>query len=57
MTDTDPSHQLLSSEMIIKFSVKTCHPYFYNQLYHGADEYGLAGSWLTGDHLLALLSN
>ena len=47
-TDPDPSHQLLSSEMIIKFSVKTCHPYFYNQLYHGADEYGLAGSWLSG---------
>jgi len=35
------------SELMIKFSVKTCHPYFYNQLYHGADEYGLAGSWLT----------
>ena len=27
--------------------MKTCHPYFYNQLYHGADEYGLAGSWLS----------
>ena len=32
---------------MIKFSVKTCHPYFYNQLYHGADEYGVAGSWLS----------
>ena len=37
------------SELMVKFSVKTCHPYFYNQLYHGADEYGLAGSWLTGN--------
>jgi len=35
------------SETIVKYSVKTCHPYFYNQLYHGADEYGLAGSWLS----------
>ena len=32
---------------MVRFSVKTCHPYFYNQLYHGADEYGLAGSWLS----------
>merc|ERR1719370_185412 len=35
------------SEMVVKYSVKTCHPHFYNQLYHGADEYGLAGSWLS----------
>ena len=39
------------SETIVKYSVKTCHPYFYNQLYHGADEYGLAGSWLSGELL------
>lgn len=46
----------------MKYSVKTCHPHFYNQveetfstpqiihclqLYHGADEYGVAGSWLS----------
>ena len=36
------------SEDVVKLSVKTCHPYFYNQLYHGADEYGVAGSWLSG---------
>jgi len=35
------------SETVVKYSVKTCHPYFYNQLYHGVDEYGLAGSWLS----------
>ena len=35
------------SDSVVKYSVKTCHPYFYNQLYHGADEYGLAGSWLS----------
>jgi len=35
------------SEAVVKYSVKTCHPHFYNQLYHGADEYGLAGSWLS----------
>jgi len=33
--------------LIVKYSVKTCHPHFYNQLYHGVDEYGLAGSWLS----------
>merc|ERR1719402_954479 len=35
------------SEAVVKYSVKTCHPHFYNQLYHGADEYGVAGSWLS----------
>lgn len=34
-------------ETVIKYSVKTCHHHFYNQLYHGADEYGVAGSWLS----------
>lgn len=34
-------------QQVVDLSVKTCHPYFYNQLYHGADEYGLAGSWLS----------
>merc|ERR1711892_230432 len=34
-------------EQVAEYSVKTCHPHFYNQLYHGADEYGLAGSWLS----------
>lgn len=35
------------TEDVVKYSVKTCHPYFFNQLYHGADEYGLAGTWLS----------
>merc|ERR1712156_1389304 len=35
------------SEAVVKYSVKTCHPHFYNQLYHGADEYGVAGAWLS----------
>jgi len=34
-------------ECVVKYSVKTSHPHFYNQLYHGADEYGVAGSWLA----------
>ena len=45
------------SETIVKYSVKTCHPYFYNQLYHGADEYGLAGSWLSGKYQCSKLLN
>ncbi|KAH1001029.1 hypothetical protein HUJ04_013291 [Dendroctonus ponderosae] len=31
----------------VKFSVKTGHPYFINQLFSGLDPYGLAGQWLT----------
>ena len=32
---------------MVQYSVKTCHPYFYNQLYHKVDEYGLVGFWLS----------
>ncbi|XP_054286365.1 cysteine sulfinic acid decarboxylase-like [Macrosteles quadrilineatus] len=31
----------------IKYSVKTGHPYFMNQLFSGVDPYGLVGQWLT----------
>ena len=30
-------------ENVVKYSVKTCHPRFFNQLYHGSDPAGLAG--------------
>ena len=30
-------------EKVVKYSVKTCHSHFYNQLYHGSDPAGLAG--------------
>ncbi|GLH12200.1 Glutamate decarboxylase [Gryllus bimaculatus] len=32
---------------VIKYSVKTNHPYFFNQLYGGVDMYGLAGTWIS----------
>ena len=32
---------------VIKYSVKTTHPHFYNQLYGGVDQFGVAGAWLT----------
>jgi len=32
---------------VIKYSVKTGHPYFVNQLFSGVDPYALAGQWLT----------
>ncbi|XP_046489258.2 cysteine sulfinic acid decarboxylase isoform X2 [Neodiprion pinetum] len=32
---------------IARYSVKTSHPNFHNQLYGGVDSYGLAGAWLT----------
>lgn len=31
----------------VRFSVKTGHPYFINQLYSGVDPYALVGQWLT----------
>ncbi|XP_044746900.1 cysteine sulfinic acid decarboxylase-like [Coccinella septempunctata] len=43
------SHEKLLSllKQTIKYSVKTGHPYFINQLFSGLDPYGLAGQWLT----------
>ncbi|KAK9892155.1 hypothetical protein WA026_018358 [Henosepilachna vigintioctopunctata] len=38
---------LLLLKKTIKYSVKTGHPYFINQLFSGLDPYGLAGQWLT----------
>ncbi len=32
---------------VIQYSVKTSHSGFYNQLYHGVDEYGSAAGWLS----------
>lgn len=32
---------------VIKYSVKTGHPRFFNQLYAGLEPFSLAGSWLT----------
>lgn len=34
-------------EDITKYSVKTAHPRFFNQLYGGQDIFALAGAWLT----------
>lgn len=30
-------------ESVVKYSVKTCHPHFFNQLYHGSEPASLAG--------------
>ncbi|XP_013788993.1 cysteine sulfinic acid decarboxylase-like isoform X1 [Limulus polyphemus] len=34
-------------EDVMRYSVKTGHPMFLNQLYHGLDGYCVAGAWLT----------
>lgn len=34
-------------EKVVKYSVKTQHPHFYNQQYGGIDEVALTGAWLT----------
>lgn len=43
-----PHEHLLSlARNVIKYSVKTGHPFFVNQLYSSVDPYGLLGQWLT----------
>jgi len=34
-------------EAVVKYSVKTCHANFHNQLYAGSDAAALAGQWLS----------
>lgn len=34
-------------ESVIKYSLKTGHANFHNQLFGGVDPFGLAGSWIT----------
>lgn len=40
-------HLLNLIKETIKYSVKTGHPYFINQLYSSVDPYALVGQWLT----------
>ncbi|KAK7071123.1 hypothetical protein SK128_001233, partial [Halocaridina rubra] len=32
---------------VVRYSVKTQHPYFFNELYGGIDDVALTGAWLT----------
>ncbi|XP_076180879.1 glutamate decarboxylase-like protein black [Ptiloglossa arizonensis] len=47
--DQGVSHEELLSlaRNVIKYSVKTGHPRFVNQLYSSVDPYGLLGQWMT----------
>lgn len=45
-SDSDDKLLRLISDTI-KYSVKTGHPYFVNQLFSSVDPYGLIGQWLT----------
>ncbi|XP_031829973.1 glutamate decarboxylase-like protein black isoform X2 [Nomia melanderi] len=49
LSDQGCSHERLASlaRNVIKYSVKTGHPRFVNQLYSSVDPYGLLGQWLT----------
>ena len=49
LKDSADSDEKLLSLMkdVIKYSVKTGHPYFVNQLFSCVDPYGLVGQWLT----------
>ncbi|KZC08803.1 PREDICTED: cysteine sulfinic acid decarboxylase [Dufourea novaeangliae] len=49
LTDQGCSHEKLFTlaSNVIKYSVKTGHPRFVNQLYSSVDPYGLLGQWLT----------
>lgn len=33
-------------ETVVRYSVRTQHPYYFNQLYGGIDEVALASAWL-----------
>lgn len=46
-TPSDNNQLIEACRDIIKYSVRTGHPYFYNQLFGGMDMYGMAGAWLT----------
>jgi len=46
--EPDSDERLLElARDVIKYSVKTGHPYFVNQLFSSVDAYALAGQWLT----------
>ncbi|KAG7196623.1 hypothetical protein KM043_015973 [Ampulex compressa] len=49
LTEQGNSHETLISlaRDIIKYSIKTGHPHFVNQLYSSLDPYGLVAQWLT----------
>ncbi|KOX73314.1 Cysteine sulfinic acid decarboxylase [Melipona quadrifasciata] len=49
LSDQGSSHKKLVTlaRNVIKYSVKTGHPRFINQLYSSVDPYGLLGQWLT----------
>lgn len=49
LKDTAESQESLLNliKETIKYSVKTGHPYFINQLYSSVDPYALVGQWLT----------
>lgn len=49
LSDQGSSHEKLFTlaRNVIKYSVKTGHPRFINQLYSSVDPYGLLGQWLT----------
>lgn len=47
-SESDSDDQLLQAiRDVIRFSVKTGHPYFVNQLFSTVDPYALIGQWLT----------
>lgn len=49
LKDNGDSHEQLLElvRKTIRYSVKTGHPYFVNQLFSCVDPYGLVGQWLT----------
>lgn len=45
--ETSDDNLLKICQDIIKYSVKTGNPHFFNQLWSGLDDYSLGGAWLT----------
>ncbi|XP_055305528.1 cysteine sulfinic acid decarboxylase [Sitodiplosis mosellana] len=44
---TTPENIRKICETVIKYSLKTSHPHFHNQLFGAVDPYGLSAAWIT----------
>ncbi|XP_053671217.1 cysteine sulfinic acid decarboxylase [Anopheles nili] len=47
LTPTSPATLETIIRQVLRYSVRTGHPHFHNQLFAGVDPYGLTGSWIT----------
>ena len=44
---TDEDELLAQARDVVRYSVRTGHPHFHNQLFGAADPFGVAGAWIS----------